>query len=90
MAENTQDPILWDELERGRKYLIHHQSPEQRKTRESVMVFLGSCSCDTTDWSARPAAGTQTMPKSWIKAIWSIDQRVECRVNGFPAGERLA
>jgi hypothetical protein len=45
----------------GTKYKVRHRSEQQRRTRESVMTYLGG-----TSWNARPAAGTQELPASWI------------------------
>lgn len=75
-------------LVKGKKYIVVHMSEAQRKPRESVMIFLGS-EDQSTFWSARPVAGTQELPKSWIKGLWEVEQSVKVRINDPPAGSRL-
>lgn len=50
----------------GTRYWILHQSDEQRYPRLSVMTFLDPGDAERGVWNARPAAGTQQLPWSWI------------------------
>jgi hypothetical protein len=77
-------------LENGKKYRIHHQSDSERVMRESVMVFLdapGGKHAKSTFWSARPVAGTQEMPTSWIKKLWLVDDDVAIKIKGKLSAE---
>lgn len=69
----------------GTKYIVRYQSETQRYQRQAVMVYLGPTpEGDGYLFSARPVAGTQKLPKSWIKGVWKallgekirIDERV--------------
>ena len=80
-------------LQQGRKYVIRHRSPMQRKMRESVMKYLGDHSVGGepgASWSARPVAGTQPIPWSWVYSLSEADEDAAIRVNDTPAGNRLA
>jgi hypothetical protein len=61
------------EVEIGTKYRIIHQAENQKYPRHSVLTFLGSNVADGS-WDARPFAGTQSLPWSWIKVI-AVDDR---------------
>lgn len=69
-----------DELIEGRKYRIKHRSETQKKDRESVMRFLGEEGSSYV-WSARPVAGTQTMPKSWVKSAEPVLESTDPYIN---------
>lgn len=68
-------------LERGNRYRIYHQSPSQGYMRVSVMDYL-----DDDDqhhvFSARPVAGTQTLPKSWVIRIVEVSTETPVSING--------
>lgn len=49
----------------GLRYRVIHKSPEQRYARVSIMDFLAEHEHHYV-FSARPIAGTQTMPKGWV------------------------
>jgi len=49
----------------GKKYRIRYKHGTQRLEREAVMVYLGS-TLISYGFSARPAAGTQHIPKDWL------------------------
>lgn len=69
-----------DDLIKGRKYRIKHKSETQKKVRESVMRYL-----DEDDgsyiWSARPVAGTQTMPKEWLQSAEPVLESTDPYIN---------
>jgi hypothetical protein len=69
----TKDPDLDDKLdalERGKRYMIIWTNDSRRTDRMSVLKFLGHNSHnDDTSWDARPDAGTQNMPRSWILRV---------------------
>lgn len=60
-------------LVRGKRYLIIWTNDSRRTDRMSVMQFLGHTHVDTgnwtTDWNARPEAGTQNVPAAWILVV---------------------
>lgn len=59
------------ELVEGRLYEVTHRSATQRRSRRSVMTFLGRDGGGLL-WSARPVAGTQTMPTDWVEGIREV------------------
>lgn len=66
----------------GKRYLVVHQAPNQHYPRESVMDFLGvNHILDTWSFSARPVAGTQDMPRTWILKVEEVPKTTECYVN---------
>lgn len=68
MKDNTADKAMIT----GRWYEIRHRSPGQQYDRRSVMQYLGVAEqpgAVTHRFNARPKAGTQTMPHSWIKSV---------------------
>lgn len=68
------------QLVKGQKYRLIHRTPLQLKNRETVAVFLDEEE-KTYVFSARPAAGTQEMPKDWVLGIEPVDEITECYVN---------
>lgn len=56
----------------GKKYKVVYKGERQHYNREAIMVFLGT-EGNNTSWDARPFAGTQTMPSSWIVAVFQVD-----------------
>lgn len=76
------------ELIPGKRYLLIHRGPLQRYDRESVMIFLGveyhpagSAGEPYYQFSARPVAGTQTLPDSWIKEVYEVTPDERIRIN---------
>lgn len=65
----------------GRKYLIHHKSAAQRYVRQSIMTYLGLSDSGHLLWDARPAAGTQEMPTSWLTSVGEVDASVPHFIN---------
>jgi len=66
----------------GKRYRIVHQSMTQRYPRVSVMVYLGSSGImDELSFSARPAAGTQQMPRTWIKQVERVPDSISAFLN---------
>lgn len=64
----------------GRKYRVTHRSETQKKDRQSVMRFLEIQGNDII-WSARPVAGTQSMPVSWFKSAEPVLESTDPYVN---------
>ncbi len=52
----------------GHRYRIFTRRPGQKANREWVMTYLGPVSISEQDgsWDARPSAGTQRIPWSWV------------------------
>lgn len=71
---------LIDGLIEGKKYRVTHRSETQKKDRQSVMRFLGAEGNDLI-WSARPAAGTQTMQRIWFKSAEAVLESTNPYVN---------
>lgn len=67
----------------GQRYRIRHRSEHQRRDRISVLTYLGvSYSQDgAEDFSGRPACGTTSMPRSWIKSVEPVERTVQHSVN---------
>lgn len=65
---------------KGQKYLVRHKSGTQRVVRESVMVFLDEEEKDFI-FSARPVAGTQTLPKDWVREIEPVPEDAVVYIN---------
>jgi hypothetical protein len=65
-----------DKMEVGNRYRVYHKSGTQRIMRYSVMDYLGRDEHESYagqgpnySFNARPLAGTQSMPPSWIQSI---------------------
>lgn len=67
----------------GKKYKVWYKAPEWKYKREAVMRYLDNALSDTEDliWDARPAAGTQNMPKSWFIDATDIDPTTPCYID---------
>jgi hypothetical protein len=84
----TRDPDLdakLDALEPGKRYLIIWTNDSRRTDRMSVLKFLGHNSVarqnDDTSWDARPDAGTQNMPRSWILHVHKASPIAKVRID---------
>ncbi|HYS39851.1 MAG TPA: hypothetical protein VEO01_29910 [Pseudonocardiaceae bacterium] len=55
----------------GQRYHLRYRSTTQRLDRGAVMVYLGADG-DRLLFSARPAAGTQQIPRGWLKAAEAV------------------
>lgn len=62
-------------METGKMYLIVHQSDAQGYPRVSAMRFLEE-SLGKLVFDARPTAGTQEMPRSWVQSIQPTAEKV--------------
>lgn len=66
-----------DDLKVGQRYRIHHKSPRQTWTRESVMAFI-RVEVNLSDeqvifWQAETPHGVQTILASEIIAMWETN-----------------
>lgn len=52
----------------GQRYWLRYRSATQRLDRTAVMTYLGT-NGDALTFNARPVAGTQEMPRSWLLDI---------------------
>lgn len=69
-------------FEPGKRYRVVHQSPTQKFPRVSVMVYLGAAGIlDSLSFSARPIAGTQQMPRTWIKQVEEVPASIPASLN---------
>lgn len=65
-------------LEPGQRYHIVYMSGTQRFPRSAVMDYLSfDSNHDAHVFSARPAAGTQDMPRDWIKQFEKVPKTIE-------------
>lgn len=70
-----------DEMVVGNRYMIYHMAGTERRMRYSVMDYLGQEPRESYrgeggnyTFNARPEAGTQSMPPSWIKLVESVSK----------------
>lgn len=69
-------------FEPGKRYRIVHQSHDQRYARVSVMDYLGTSGViDELSFSARPVAGTQQMPRTWVKEAHEVPKTTPIFIN---------
>ena len=52
----------------GERYRLRYRSETQRRDRTAVMVYLGADG-DEFLFDARPAAGTQRLPRVWVLGV---------------------
>jgi hypothetical protein len=68
------------QLAPGYRHRVRYRSDSQRRDRTAVMVYL-SVDADAVVFDARPAAGTQRMPRTWIKAIEPVPADTPAHIN---------
>lgn len=72
-------------LQRGKRYRIIHRAPGQGFDRESIMDYLGPGQTRFNDheleFSARPVAGTQAFPKTWILSAEEVPASTPITLN---------
>lgn len=74
----------------GKRYRIVYQSQAQRYAREAVMDYLGFAGLtDELAFSARPAAGTQDMPRHWILQFEEVSKTTENYIGKRYVGKLL-
>lgn len=77
-------------LEEGQRYRIVYMSGTQRFARVAVMDYLSfNAAHDELVFSARPAAGTQDMPRSWIKQFEKVPKTTENFIGKRYGGQLL-
>jgi hypothetical protein len=64
----------------GHRYLVRYRNGSQRNDRTAVMIYLGD-DADTALFDARPAAGTQRMPRAWIRTIEPVPADTPAHIN---------
>jgi hypothetical protein len=67
-------------MTQGQRYLVRYRSGSQRNDRTAVMVYLGD-DAGTALFDARPAAGTQRMPRVWIRTIEPVPADTPAHIN---------
>lgn len=75
MGDNAAQPMI-----EGRRYLVRYRSATQRYDRTAVMVYLGE-EGDTLLFDARPVAGTQQMPRPWLRAVEPVSAEMPAHIN---------
>ena len=64
----------------GCRYRVRYRSGTQRRDRTAVMVYLGADG-DALLFDARPAAGTQRMPRGWVRHIEPVPADTPAHIN---------
>jgi len=64
----------------GQRYQVRYRSGSQRRDRTAVMVYLGEDG-DGLLVDARPAAGTQRMPRRWLRAVEPVPADTAAHIN---------
>jgi hypothetical protein len=67
-------------LEPGQRYLLRYRSQTQRRDRTAVMVYLGGDG-DELLFDARPAAGTQRLPRAWARSVEPVAADTPAHIN---------
>lgn len=67
-------------MESGKRYRIIYRGDIHRVNRMAVLDYLDE---DGDSWvlNARPTAGTQTMPKHWVKDIEEVPKSTPIAIN---------
>lgn len=66
MGDDVAQPMIV-----GRRYRLRYRSGTQRRDRTAVMVYLGADG-EALLFDARPVAGTQRMPRAWIREVQRV------------------
>ncbi len=74
------DNAIAASLVRGQRYRLRYRSETQRRDRSAVMVYLGADG-DQLLFDARPAAGTQRMPRTWLRAVEQVPVDTPAHIN---------
>lgn len=79
IVRNPADPTLTA----GHRYKITHRAGNQQIARYSIMDYMGPDHDEpkNLNFSARPLAGTQSMPKSWIISIREVPKTTPIAIN---------
>jgi hypothetical protein len=64
----------------GGRYRLRYRSETQRRDRTAVMVYLGEDG-DQLLFDARPAAGTQRMPRVWVLGVEPVPANTAAYIN---------
>jgi hypothetical protein len=81
MDQRTHAPTpSGQDLVTGQKYRITYKAPNWKYARTAVMTYLGPGSSDGC-WNARPFAGTQDLPDSWVQTVEKVDNDTEPYMN---------
>jgi hypothetical protein len=67
-------------LEPGQRCLLLYRSETQRRDRTAVMVYLGEDG-DRLLFDARPMAGTQRIPRVWIRDVEPVAADTPAHIN---------
>ncbi len=64
----------------GQRYRLRYRSTTQRLDGSAVMVYLGVDGHQLL-FDARPAAGTQRMPRTWLRALDPVPAHTPAHLN---------
>lgn len=76
MADNT----AATPMATGQRYRVRYRSATQRRDRTAVMVYLGADG-DHLLFDARPVAGTQRLPRTWVRAVEPVPADTPASIN---------
>jgi hypothetical protein len=79
-SDPADDNAIAASLVRGQRYRLRYRSETQRRDRTAVMVYLGADG-DQLLFDARPAAGTQRMPRAWLRAVEPVPADTPAHIN---------
>lgn len=68
-------------LEIGTRYRLRYRSETQRRDRTAVMDYIGTNHNGDHQFSARPVAGTQTMPAAWLLEAVAVAKATPVHLN---------
>ena len=68
---NSMDDDNAPPMRPGQRYQVRYRSGSQRRDRTAVMVYLGEDG-DSLLFDARPAAGTQRMPRPFSRKVVAL------------------
>jgi hypothetical protein len=80
----AEEPKAGPQLVPGGRYRVVHRSPTQRRDRVSVLDYLEEAGEELV-FSARPVAGTQQMPKAWVREVTEVAKTTPVSMNGKAA-----
>jgi len=67
-------------LRPGQRYRVWYRGESQHLDRIAVMVFLGEDG-DTLLFDARPVAGTQHLPRTWLRGSEPVPTETPACIN---------
>jgi hypothetical protein len=73
-------PEVQDPLIAGTRYHVRYRAPNQRRSRTAVMDFVAVDRANLV-FSARPVAGTQSIPGAWVRSVKAVPIDTPVHIN---------